>query len=322
MIVDLPDTTTGGIARALLAAREQSGAAALGRVLTLIVATRHGLEEEAIAAANDASREHPMRIIVLLASHGGAPGLHAQLRVGGDAGASEVIVLHASGDVAAHEASLVRGLLLPDAPVVTWWPQESPARPAASPLGRISNRRITDAASRYAGGAQRLRWGYSPGDTDLAWTRLTHWRAQLAAALDAAAGESVLAAEVAGSAASPSGQLLAAWLQLSLRVPVALRHLDATEQWSQGLRSVTLQLSGGEIRLTRLDDTSAVLSRPGQPVQRLAMPRRSLRECIAEELRRLGPDAAYGRVVLAERPAPAARPFVIAAAREVTPSLR
>ena len=113
--------------------REEGGAVALGRVLTLVIATPLGEEEEAIEAANDASREHPMRVIVL--SHRlerdarrGAR-LDAQIRVGGDAGASEVIVLRAYGDTASDEEGLVTGLLLPDAPVVVWWPRHCPASP-------------------------------------------------------------------------------------------------------------------------------------------------------------------------------------------------
>ncbi len=97
MIVDLPNTTTSRISKALVKIREEGGAVALGRVLTLVIATRLGEEEEAIAAANAASREHPMRIIVVSTE---APEfrerdearLDAEIRVGGDAGASEVIV--------------------------------------------------------------------------------------------------------------------------------------------------------------------------------------------------------------------------------------
>ena len=65
MIVNLPDTTTSKVSKKLMALREQGGVIALGRVLTLVVVTKSGLEEEAIEAANDASREHPCRIIVL-----------------------------------------------------------------------------------------------------------------------------------------------------------------------------------------------------------------------------------------------------------------
>ena len=41
----------------------------------------------------------------------------------------------------------------------------------------------------------------------------------------------------------------------------------------------------------------AILTQPGQPIHDLAFPRRTLRECLAEELRRLDPDVLYGRVI-------------------------
>jgi len=101
VIIDLPDTTTSQVSKKLVTLREEGGAVALGRVLTLVIATAIGAEEEAIEAANEASREHPMRIIVV-STNGAAekPRLDAEIRVGGDAGASEVIVLRAHGDTA------------------------------------------------------------------------------------------------------------------------------------------------------------------------------------------------------------------------------
>ena len=68
MIVDLPDTTISQVAKRLVQVREEGGAVALGRVLTLVIATREEAAEPAIDAANDASREHPMRVIVLMTS--------------------------------------------------------------------------------------------------------------------------------------------------------------------------------------------------------------------------------------------------------------
>ena len=130
MIIDLPDTTVSQVAKQLVSVREEGGAVALGRVLTLVIAARNGVAEAAIDAANDASREHPMRVIVLTTGEGEAH-LDAQIRVGGDAGASEVVVLRAYGDAASNAESLVTGLLLPDAPGVAGWPEEAPTDPAS-----------------------------------------------------------------------------------------------------------------------------------------------------------------------------------------------
>jgi len=300
MIISLPDTTVSTVAKSLVQVREEGGAVALGRVLTLIISSKHGAQEDAIEAANDASREHPMRVIVLTLDRDddSAPRLDAEIRVGGDAGASEVVVLHAYGDAASNAESLVTGLLLPDAPVVAWWPSDTPPVPAESAIGRIAQRRITD-ASRHedpAAWAHDLGSHHVPGDTDFAWTRLTRWREQLAAVLDQPPYEPVTAVEVKGAADSPSTGLLAAWLRLQLDVPVRYEYL-APDVWASGIKSVRLTRNSGDILLERPAPGVAVLSQPGQPAHDLSFPRRTLRECLAEELRSLDPDLLYGRVI-------------------------
>ena len=305
MIVDLPATTTSKVSKALVKIREEGGAVALGRVLTLVIATHLGQEEEAIEAANDASREHPMRVIVVSTEdpNHGAPTLSegrldAQIRVGGDAGASEVIVLRAYGETASDEEGLVTGLLLPDAPVVAWWPGAAPEVVSASPLGRIATRRITDASAQPDPheALRHLSRTYKPGDTDFAWTRLTLWRAQLAAVLDQPPFEAVESVEVAGAADSPSTVLLAAWLCLQLKVPVQ-HDLTSRATGSSGIHGVRLGRASGIIELEREIPDVARLSEPGQPTHDLSLPRRNLRDCLAEELRRLDPDDLYGEVI-------------------------
>lgn len=303
MIVDLPDTTSSQISKALVKIREEGGAVALGRVLTLVISTALGHEEEAIEAANDASREHPMRVIVIstdteLNRKQDAARLDAQIRVGGDAGASEVIVLRAYGDTASDEEGLVTGLLLPDAPVVAWWPGEAPPVAAESPLGRISQRRITDAAaqSNPREFLNHLAATYQPGDTDFSWTRLTLWRAQLAAVLDQPPYESITQAEVHGASDSPSTSLLAAWLQLQLQVEVTLELLVPSAA-ANGIQGVKLHRASGVIELERTHVSIATLTQPNQPVHDISLPRRNLRDCLAEELRRLDPDDLFGAVI-------------------------
>ena len=302
MIVDLPDTTTSALSKALVKIREEGGAVALGRVLTLVIATPLGEEEEAIEAANDASREHPMRVIVLSKHPEGHPSedarLDAEIRVGGDAGASEVIVLKAYGDTASDEEGLVTGLLLPDAPVVAWWPGEAPTVVSQSPLGRIAQRRITDAAAcaNPLSTLERLATTYQPGDTDFSWTRLTLWRAQLAAVLDQPPYEPITAIEVHGSPDSPSTELLAAWLQEQLGVS-ARHELVTPAHGSSGIQGVKLHRASGVIELERNHPNIATLIQPNQPTHDISLPRRSLRDCLAEELRRLDPDDLYGDVL-------------------------
>jgi glucose-6-phosphate dehydrogenase assembly protein OpcA len=302
MIVDLPDTTTSQVSKTLVKIREEGGVVALGRVLTLVIATAPGGEEEAIEAANDASREHPMRVIVVSSDPDESPDvparLDAEIRVGGDAGASEVIVLRACGDAAGDEESLVMGLLLPDAPVVTWWPGSAPAVPGEAPLGRIAQRRITDASTQRDPQAalHALARSYRPGDADFAWTRLTLWRAQLAAVLDQPPYQPITAVRVTGAIDSPSTTLLAAWLHMQLDAPTSYV-LTSVEAGSHGIHGVHLEREAGAIDLVRDIPGIARLRQPGQPVHDLALPRRNLRDCLADELRRLDPDELYGEVI-------------------------
>ena len=303
MIVDLPNTTTSKISKTLVKIREEGGAVALGRVLTLIISTKLGEEEEAIEAANDASREHPMRVLVVStdaeATRTSADArVDAQIRVGGDAGASEVVVVRAYGAAAADQESLIMGLLLPDAPVVAWWPGTAPDVVSRSPIGRIAQRRITDAAaaSNPLAALGRLASGYAPGDTDFAWTRLTLWRAQLAAVLDQPPYQPVTGIEVHGAADSPSTVLLAAWLQLQLKVDPILS-VSSKAHGSSGIQGVKLIRKAGPIELERTMANVATLVQPNQPTHDISLPRRSLRDCLAEELRRLDPDDLFGDVI-------------------------
>ena len=187
MIVDLPSTTTAAVSKKLVRLRNDVGAMALGRVLTLLIIADESDADEAIEAANDASRQHPCRIIAIVTGNKrGASRLDAQIRVGGDAGASEVVVLRLYGALADHGDSVVIPLLLPDSPVVAWWPRGAPGDVSADPIGAMAQRRITDAAEARNPHKemQRRAATYQPGDTDLAWTRVTLWRGLLAAALD------------------------------------------------------------------------------------------------------------------------------------------
>lgn len=296
MIVDLLNTTTSDVSKKVVLLREQGGVIALGRVLTLVVVTKSGLEEEAIEAANEASREHPCRIIVLTDAGAQAPTrLDAQIRVGGDAGASEVIVLRGYGELATENESLVSALLLPDAPIVAWWPHVAPGNAGDTSIGRIAHRRITDSANEPDPRAALVNIcrTYTAGDTDLAWTRLTNWRIQLAAALDQVDASTITEVTVEGAANSPSTVLLAAWLNLSLETPVKV----VADPARSGVRGVRLSRSAGDIQLLRPALNIAELTQPGQPAQRISLPRRSLRACLAEELRRLDPDDVFGETV-------------------------
>jgi glucose-6-phosphate dehydrogenase assembly protein OpcA len=300
VIVDLPSSTVSAVNKKLVELRESGGVLALGRVLTLVIVTDDGgAIERAIEAGNSASREHPCRVIVLArGQRRAAARLDAQIRVGGDAGASEVVVLRGYGALAAEEAGagMVMPLLLPDAPVVAWWPNEAPAVPSTDAIGRLAARRITDAlsAKNPVRAFEQRRAGHAEGDTDLVWTRLTQWRALLAAALDFPPHDTITSAAVSGEAISPSTDLMAGWLAARLGVKVRRSRADGA-----GMVSVRLERRSGPVELIRPDGRTGTLRQPGQPDRLIALARRTVPDCLAEELRRLDPDEVYGEALAA-----------------------
>ncbi|MFD5058638.1 glucose-6-phosphate dehydrogenase assembly protein OpcA [Streptomyces sp. NPDC058394] len=299
MKIDLTETTSSKINQALVSARRAAGSPAVGMVLTLVVVTDEENAYDALKSAGDSSREHPSRIIAVIKRVSRSPRsrrdarLDAEVRVGSDSGSGETIVLRLHGELANHAQSVVLPLLLPDAPVVVWWPEGAPEDPANDPLGALAQRRITDAYSAEHPSAElgvRAK-SYTPGDTDLAWTRITPWRSMLAAALDQKPVE-VLSATVEGESENPSCELLAMWLADRLGVPV-----ERTRSDGPGLTAVRMQTKGGTIVLDRPDGSLATLCMEGQPDRAVALKRRETAELLAEELRRLDPDNIYASAV-------------------------
>ncbi len=290
MILELPDTSTNEINKKLNELREQSGAVTLGRVLTLVIAPdSEAVLEESIEAANAASHEHPSRVIVVMTGDAEAAEarLDAQLRVGGDSGAGEVVVLRLSGPLAGHNSSVVVPFLLPDIPVVTWWPDIAPAVPAQDPLGQLAVRRITDAtngADPLSAIKSRLP-GYTPGDTDLAWSRITYWRALLTSAIDLPPHEPITSALVSGLKTEPALDILAGWLASRIDGPV--RRAVGELKVELVRKSETVTLSRPQTGAT------ATISRTARPDALVPLSRRDAKECLAEDLRRLDPDLIY-----------------------------
>lgn len=320
MIRDLTDTTTTKVSKTLVRLRNEVGAMALGRVLTLVVVTDDTMAAEAIEVSNQASRQHPCRIIVVIpGDRRGKNRLDAQIRLGGDAGASEIVVLRLYGALAKHAPSVVVPLLLPDSPIVAWWPGEAPDDVAGDPIGAMAQRRITDAAQHRNPRLmlKKRAESYAAGDSDLAWTRVTHWRGLLAAALDQPPYEQITGAVVAGAPDSPSSELLAAWL--THRLKVSVRRVSTPK--GSGISSVRLERKSGTIDLVRPGDSVATLSQSGQPDRRISLPRRELPECLADELRRLDPDDTYEDALLRgiEKLAPARQSLAAAVSSGTAP---
>jgi glucose-6-phosphate dehydrogenase assembly protein OpcA len=290
MIVNLPDASTNDINKKIISLREEGGAVTMGRVLTLVIAPdSEEILEDSVEAANFASREHPCRVIAVLPGDRKAadPRLDAEIRVGADAGAGEVVVLRLAGELADHASSVVLPFLLPDTPVVAWWPAGAPAEPAQDPLGQLAIRRLTDATNSsdpLAAIKSRLK-GYTAGDTDLAWSRITYWRALLATAIDQAPFEPITSALVSGLKDEPALDILAGWLASRIDAPVRRAVGDLKVEMERP--SETVILSRPQTGVT------ATLTRTGRPEALIPLARRDAKECLAEDLRRLDADEIY-----------------------------
>lgn len=297
MISHLQHTNVSAISKELSDLLASNGSLSSSRVLTLVVLAEEGHSRDAIDAAIRASHEHPSRIIVHIAHSEEAPDqLDAEIHVGGDAGASELIILRGWGSASKPTESLIAGLLLPDSPIVVWWPHSVPANPTEDSIGKIAQRRITDSARANdpMSALKHLSQVYQAGDTDLAWTRLTLWRTQLAAFLEQMPLSPVKRVVVWGSAKSPSVILLGAWLGWKLGAQVHLATLGAAER---GLYRVAVDREDGQTVMFRPGKNIAIIESPYAPEQQIPLPVRTLADCISEELRRLDPDDTYGDVL-------------------------
>ncbi|HEX6523402.1 MAG TPA: glucose-6-phosphate dehydrogenase assembly protein OpcA [Streptosporangiaceae bacterium] len=295
MTIDLTDTTAGAIHDALTQVRRRMGGPTSGMVLTLIIVTNEEAQYDAVRAAAQAGREHPSRVLAVIPRKPKAESrLDAEIRVG-ETGPGETALLRLYGPLAQHADSVVAPLLVPDVPVVTWWPDEVAASPVTIALGAVAQRRVTDAAAVESQSPQnmllRLAEDYRPGDTDLSWTRATPWRSLLAATLDQPYPP-LLSGRVEAEAANPTADLIAAWLRLRLGIPVV-----RSESAGPGITSVSFETPDGEIMICRPDGRTATLSWPGRPDRRVALHRRDVADLIAEELRRLEPDELYGETL-------------------------
>lgn len=293
-MIRLEDTSGGLVSAAIARERHRMGAAATGMVLTLIIMADEDTQSDATSAAVAAARLHPMRILTVVPRPDDkVTRLDAEISVGGDDGPGEVAILRLRSRLADHANSVVVPLLLSDTPVVAYWPGQSPAVPADDPIGRHAQRRITDAAACVdpIAALDMRRTGYRPGDTDLAWARLTPWRSILASVFDHPVGAAV-SAVVTGEATDASTVLMAAWLRMCLRIPVEL-----TADSGPDIASVEVATKAGMVRVQRIEDQLALLERPESPPSRLPLPPRELDDLLAEELRRLDSDEAYRSVV-------------------------
>jgi glucose-6-phosphate dehydrogenase assembly protein OpcA len=292
MTTILWDTNGTEIVKTLAAERRAAGALASGLALTLVVVTEEEFAEEAQRAATTAASAHPCRLLVVVRRRVEADDrLDAEVQVGGRLGANEAVMMRMYGRLALHAESVVLPLLASDAPVVTWWHGATPEKLAYDALGVLASRRVTDATTEGEDAMVALKRrakDYAPGDTDLAWTRTTPWRALLASAFDDM-GEETTSGQVHSEHGNPSAALLAGWL--TSRLGVRIKRVDSA---GPGITAVELRFTGkSRLRIDRPDGYLATLSRTGISDRQLPLKRRELGELLAEELRRLDADQPY-----------------------------
>jgi glucose-6-phosphate dehydrogenase assembly protein OpcA len=291
MTTILWDTHGNEIVKTLAAERRAAGALASGLALTLVVVAEEDHAEEAQRAAAAAAAAHPCRLLVVVRRRVDADDrLDAEVQVGGRLGANEAVMMRMYGRLSLHAESVVLPLLASDAPVVTWWHGSTPDKLAWDALGVLAGRRVTDATTDEdpMAALKRRAKDYAPGDTDLAWTRTTPWRALLASAFDDMA-ETATSEEEHAESGNPSAALLAGWLTARLHIKV--KRVDSA---GPGVTGVEVRFGGRDrLRIDRPDGYLATLSRTGITDRQLPLKRRDLGELLSEELRRLDADQPY-----------------------------
>jgi len=298
-MIGLWDTTGTEVVKALSSERRSAGGLASGLALTLVAVVDERQVREAEAAATIAASAHPCRLLIVVRADvtQQRSRLDAEIVVGGRLGPCEAVVMRMQGRLALHAESVVMPLLAPDVPVVTWWQAAPPERIAYDPLGVVADRRITDSVqAEQPVEALRIRAvDYAPGDTDLAWTRISPWRTLLAGAFDAIR-TGVSAAKITAPSTDPTATLMAGWLKARLGVEPSYE-----KGKSKIMEAVALQFDdGGTLDLIRnLDAGTATLRRSGQADRTLPLARRPLGEELAEELRRLDADQLYAAALAA-----------------------
>ena len=300
------DTTGSAVVKELAAQRRTGGAVLSGVALTLVVVADESRVAEAEEAATHAAEMHPCRVLIVVRRQIDAPvpRLDAEVLIGGRLGPGEAVVMRMYGRLALHAESVVLPLLAADAPVVTWWHGAAPERMATDALGVFADRRITDSSlAEEPKAALRVRAeDYAPGDTDLAWTRSTAWRAVLASTLDSVSGRRSDAVQlrggrIEGDPGNATAQLLAGWLSSRGGCSVEIV-AGSRDPGPSGVEAVTLQLDQDEEVQVRADHRGgAVISQPNRPDSTLALPDRALGDLLSEELRRLDPDEPYSEAL-------------------------
>jgi glucose-6-phosphate dehydrogenase assembly protein OpcA len=305
VVSTLTNPTSSAVMSALR--QEQSGAAAVSRTLafTLILdglshSAKQLAEFEAIAV--EAAASHPCRLIVLSrdAGRGDSPSTPLEVEVSGPSPSCPTELLRVSVPFVDAERieAVLRGLLANDVPVVCWWPFGTPSALQLEIMSKFVQRRVFDSGSGDDPllALQTIRSEYRPGDSDLAWARISALRGLVTSALDWRGG-TIRTAQVRLSGVA-SALLLGNWLE---RLTAA--RVDYAEKGDDG---VVLELGctdpdGEDYRLVLTEDSGRyfTVAMDDNPPLRHVGPAVTPALLLATELSHLGEDAMYKHVLSA-----------------------
>ena len=252
--------------------------------------------------------DHPSRAIVLTPRDGGELSArvfsecwmpyHGRQQI-----CAEGIEIAADSEQTDEVARLLVPLIAPDLPVVLWCrgPRAFLDR-TLDPLFPLARKIIfnTGAARHATSAIEFLRRMHKAGRAvaDLAWTRLTGWRENLATAFDAVGMEPdqfPMVRVLHGGARPPSEAIyLARWIDSAC--PRASVILEATESVPGGIGGVIFSAPNSEFSLLRKD--GVLETRCEGRVLMSTLPRTFEEASMREELSILDRDPVFERVIL------------------------
>lgn len=280
--------------------------------MTLVVTADDDLDAEKIRRTLGVlMHEHPSRAVVLTARDASAqPSPELDARVFAECWkpfgsnqqiCSEGVEILADSASLEEAARLLVPLKVPDLPLVLWCrgPQAFQLR-AFDALFPVADKIVFDSAKvpRAAAALSFLRSLRARGCrvADLHWTSLTGWREVLAHLFDdealPAASVTTARVEYGGAAPSTCALYFASWIAKAL--PAARLSLIG-EAGGAGLRSVTLASATCELSLTKVG-RSIEVNGCGRHY-RSPLPPADEESLMREELKILGPDLVYDRVL-------------------------
>jgi glucose-6-phosphate dehydrogenase assembly protein OpcA len=299
--------------------RDQAGSGGVLRAcsMTLVATAEDEHDAESVRRTLGVlTHDHPSRAVVLTARYGSELDARVFAECWKPFGSTQQICSEGV-EILADSASLEEAarilvpLKVPDLPLVLWCrgPQAFHLR-AFDALFPVADKIILDSSTVPGAGAALnfLRSLRARGCrvADLHWTRLTGWREIVAHLFDdeALPASSITAARVVYGGAAPStcAQYFADWIA---KVLPEARLTLAGEAGEAGLRSVILSSAACDLSLTKIRTEKTGSSEPGRAIEVKGCGRHYLsplppedeESLMREELKILGPDLVYDRVL-------------------------